>query len=166
MDLRYRWYQISRRGHEGAARALGAQIGSDCRIYSRIATSEPWLVSVGDRVTISSEVELITHDGSGWLFSDERGRRYRYAPVVIGSDVFVGARAVILPGVTIGDRCVIGAGAVVTRNVAAGSVVAGSPARVIGTFDQLRERWLLRAAASDMRGSTRREQINSIVDRG
>lgn len=165
MDLKYRWLQLSRGGHEGAAKALGVTLGSGCRIYSRVATSEPWLVSIGDRVTVSSEVELVTHDGSGWLFADARGRRYRYAPVTIGNDVFIGTRAVILPGVTIGDQCVVGAGSVVTRSVPSGSVVAGSPARRIGSFEELREKWIGRATESDMRGTTRREQVDSIADR-
>jgi len=56
----------------------------------------------------------------------------RYAPVRIGDDVWIGARAVILPGVTIGHHAVIGAGAVVRDDVAAWAIVAGVPARVVG----------------------------------
>jgi acetyltransferase-like isoleucine patch superfamily enzyme len=52
--------------------------------------------------------------------------------VRIGSDSWIGTRAVILPGVTIGEGAVVGAGAVVTRDVAPGTIVAGVPARVIG----------------------------------
>jgi acetyltransferase-like isoleucine patch superfamily enzyme len=55
-----------------------------------------------------------------------------YAPVVIGSDCWLGARAIVLPGVTIGDGAVVGAGAVVTHSVEPGCIVAGVPARVIG----------------------------------
>ncbi len=54
-----------------------------------------------------------------------------YAPVNIGNDVWVGGGSIILPGVTVGDHAVIGAGAVVTRNVESGSVVAGIPAKEI-----------------------------------
>ena len=60
---------------------------------------------------------------------------YECAEVVIGSDVWIGAHATILPGVTIGDRAVVGAGAVVTRDVGEGQVVVGVPARVIGSRD-------------------------------
>ena len=52
-------------------------------------------------------------------------------PVVIGNDVWIGARVIILPGVHIGDGCVIGAGSVVTKDVEEYSVVAGNPAKLI-----------------------------------
>ncbi|MEJ6719067.1 MAG: DapH/DapD/GlmU-related protein, partial [Akkermansiaceae bacterium] len=52
-------------------------------------------------------------------------------PVVIGRKCFIGARAIILKGVTVGDHAVIGAGSVVTRDVASNTVVAGNPATVI-----------------------------------
>ena len=57
----------------------------------------------------------------------------RTGPVTIGDHVFVGQRAIILGGVTIGDGATIGAGSVVTRDVPAGAVVAGVPARPLGT---------------------------------
>jgi acetyltransferase-like isoleucine patch superfamily enzyme len=151
------------RGRESAARAAGVTIGSGCRILSDVATTEPWLVTIGDRVTISSDVRLITHDGSGWLLDDERGRRYRFAPVSIGSDVFVGAGSIIMPGVRIGDMCVIGAGSVVTRSVPPGTVVAGNPARAIDTYERFVERLNDWPAASDMKGRTREERVNSIT---
>ncbi|MCU1347116.1 MAG: lacA 2 [Acidobacteria bacterium] len=71
-----------------------------------------------------------THNAARGLRLDEQGSHS--APVVIGSDVWLGARSVILHGVTIGDGAIIGAGAVVTRDVAPYSIVAGVPARVIG----------------------------------
>lgn len=62
-------------------------------------------------------------------------------PITIGSDVWVGGGAILCPGVTIGDRCVIGAGSVVTRDVAEGVFAAGNPCRVIRelTEDELRD---------------------------
>jgi len=67
----------------------------------------------------------------------EPGRRVldqpvRYAPVKIGDDVWIGARATVLPGVTIGDGAVIGAGALVRGDVPSGAIVVGVPAREIG----------------------------------
>lgn len=54
-------------------------------------------------------------------------------PVVVGNNVWIGARAILLPGVHIGDNAVIGAGAVVTKSVPAGVVAGGNPARVLRT---------------------------------
>ena len=150
-------------GWERWARQEGVRIGTGCRILSNVATSEPWLVSIGDRVTVSSRVSLVTHDGSGWMLQDERGRRYRYAPIRIGDDVFIGAGATIMPGVEIGERVVVGAGSVVTRSVPPGSVVAGVPARVVSTWDDFVGRMREWPAASDMKGSTYRERVDSIV---
>lgn len=153
-----------RLGWERWARRRGVTIGTGCRILSNVATAEPWLVSIGDRVTVSSRVSLVTHDGSGWLLSDERGRRYRYAPIKIGSDVFIGAGATIMPGVEIGDRVVVGAGSVVTRSVPAGTVVAGVPARPVSTWDEFAGRLAGWKAESDLRGATYRERVDSIVE--
>ena len=57
------------------------------------------------------------------------------APVTIGRNVWIGTRAIILPGVTIGDHSVIGAGAVVSRDVPDRAVVVGSPARIVSRFE-------------------------------
>lgn len=57
-------------------------------------------------------------------------------PIVIGRNVWIGANAIILPGVQIGDHAVIGAGAVVTKDVAKNCIVAGNPAKVIRTQEQ------------------------------
>ncbi|HEX7757448.1 MAG TPA: DapH/DapD/GlmU-related protein, partial [Niabella sp.] len=57
-------------------------------------------------------------------------------PVTIGNNVWVGGNATILPGVTIGDNCVIGAGSVVTKDIPANSLAVGNPARVIRQIEQ------------------------------
>ncbi|WP_350016677.1 acyltransferase [Rhodanobacter sp. IGA1.0] len=124
------------RGGVWLARKLGVSVGEGCRIYTRQFGSEPFLVTIGKRVTVTSGVQFITHDGSTWLIRDVKGRRFRFAPISIGDDVFVGVNSIILPGVRIGSRCIIGAGSVVTRSVPEGSVAVGVPAKVIGTFDQ------------------------------
>ena len=111
-------------------------MGDCCRVYISYFGSEPFLIAIGDRVTITAGVQLITHDGSTWLIRDQEGSRYqRYAPITIGDDVFIGVNSIILPGVTIGSRVVVGAGSVVTRDIPDGVVVAGNPARVIRDFD-------------------------------
>ena len=83
-------------------------------------------VTIGDDTLVASHVAItsLTHDPHAKLFSDSHQAR----PVVIGRNVWIGTHAVILPGVTIGDGAIIGAGAVVTRDVAPGAVVVGVPA--------------------------------------
>jgi UDP-3-O-[3-hydroxymyristoyl] glucosamine N-acyltransferase len=128
--LGWKWY---------AARA-GVVVGRDCRFSEAHFGSEPFLIRIGDRVTVTSGVRFVTHDGSAGLVRDSNGRRNRYGRITIGSDVFLGVNTVLLPGVSIGDRCVIGAGSVVTKSIPPGSVAAGVPARVVGTFEEFSAR--------------------------
>jgi acetyltransferase-like isoleucine patch superfamily enzyme len=123
-------------GGEWYARKIGVKLGSNCRIYTQNFGSEPFLITIGDRVTITSGVKILTHDGSTWLVRDGSGVRYqKYAPVTIGNDVFIGVNSIIMPGVSVGNRVIIGAGSVVTKSVPDNTVVAGTPARFIMDFD-------------------------------
>lgn len=91
-------------------------------------------ITIGDRVTIAHGAMIFSDSGpntSPWL---QEHYPIHGAPVTIGNDVWIGAGAMILPGVTIGDKCVIGAGSIVKDDVPTGSVVAGSPAKVICTL--------------------------------
>lgn len=78
---------------------------------------------------LAAEVTILTADHDP---GDPSFQAARVRPVRIGHHVFVGTRAMILAGVSVGDGAVIGAGSVVTRSVPAYSIVAGSPARIIG----------------------------------
>lgn len=139
--LRNRWRRWAWPGDQ-YARSLGVTVGERCRILTRSFSTEPYLIRIGDDVTISTNVLLLTHDGSTWLFRDAKGRRYDYRRIDIGNRVFIGANAIIMPGVRIGDRVIVGAGSVVTKSIPEGLVVAGNPARCVGHFDHLEERAL------------------------
>lgn len=117
------------------ARYKGVKIGSNCRIYTRSFGSEPWMITIGNKVTITSGVILLTHDGSTWLMNDEKGRRYLYRRVKIGNNVFIGVNSIIMPGVKIEDNVIIAAGTIVTKSVPSGVIIAGNPAKIIGNFD-------------------------------
>lgn len=160
----YTRYLNQRYGGSAAAKWLGVDVGENCRILSLMFGSEPWLVSIGSNVTISSGVRILTHDGAGWLYRDADGRRYRYAKVQIGSNVFVGIGSIIMPGVRIGDRCVIGAGSVVTKSIPDGTVVAGNPARVITDYASLMARIANWPSDKSIQGMSYEAGINSIVD--
>ncbi len=86
-------------------------------------------VTIGDRTQIGPAVQIYAADHPRDAATRRAGLEFG-RPVRIGSDVWIGGGAIILPGVTIGDGAVIGAGSVVTRNVAAGATVMGNPARL------------------------------------
>lgn len=153
------------RGNSVALRRLGVKVGEGSRIYTRSFSGEPWLVSIGDRVTVAPGVDFITHDASSSLLQDEKGRRYRYARITVGNDVFIGANATILPGVRIGNRVIVAAGSVVNRSIPDNCVVGGVPARFLRSFDEFERQGLATFRSElDKRGKTFREQVDSIVD--
>ena len=87
-------------------------------------------ITVGDDVAFASEVYVIDSDSHG-----VEGKPHRQAPIHIGDGCWIGARAMILPGVTLGKRVLVAAGAVVVNDVPDDSLVAGNPARVIRTLN-------------------------------
>ncbi|GAA5162018.1 acyltransferase [Viridibacterium curvum] len=86
-------------------------------------------IRIGNDVTLGPRVIILAHDAS----MNRALGQVRIAPVVIGDRVFIGAGAIVLLGAQIGSDVIIGAGSVVTGAVQDGMVVAGNPARVIGT---------------------------------
>lgn len=152
-------------GGKKYAEFLGVKVGSNCRILTEKFGSEPWLISIGDNVTVSSLVTFVNHDGTGWLYKDVKGRRYKYSKIEIGNNVFIGANSIIMPGVKIGSNCVIGAGSVVTKSIPDGTVVAGNPARYINSYDVLMEKIPHWASEDQLyKDGSYEEKVNSIVD--
>lgn len=90
---------------------------------------------MGPRVTILA----LNHEFSSVDVPMIRQGHAAPKPVIIGNDVWIGAQAIILPGVTVGDGAIVGAGAVVAKPVAPFTIVAGNPARVIGQRESGRE---------------------------
>ncbi len=125
----------------------GLKLGQDVRVIGKPDFgSEPYLIEIGNHVTVSSNVTFITHDGATWVFRHlppYLGMQ-RFGRIVIGDNCFIGANAIIMPGVSIGSNSVVGAGAVVTRSVPADSVVAGVPARRVCSYEEYVERMIPR----------------------
>ena len=120
-----------------------AKIGSECNICSHCLIEND--VTIGDRVTIKSGVQVwdgitIENDvfiGPNATFcNDKKPRSKCYPPefskILIKQGASIGANATILPGVVIGEKAMVGAGTVVTKDVPAGAIVYGSPARIVG----------------------------------
>lgn len=120
-------------------RKSGIKIGGGCRIYSDIVTSEPYLIEIGDNVTISTEVTFVTHDNS--IIKVDKNLPNLYGKIRIGNNCFIGERAILMYGVSISDNIIVAAGSVVTKSISEGRViVGGNPARIIGTWDKFYEK--------------------------
>ena len=121
-------------------RARGMKIGDNVGLVNVTLDSLfPSLIEIGSDCLIT-HATVLAHDASPVVFrADTRVGRVR-----ILDRVFIGAGAIVLPGVTIGPDAIVGAGTVVSRDVPEGAIVAGSPARVVG---QVKE-WLERKQAA------------------
>jgi acetyltransferase-like isoleucine patch superfamily enzyme len=112
-------------------RRIGVRIGRNSRVGRDCTLDARSPLAIGDNVSISPEVVILagTHD-----INDPRFPASEVGPwaVAIGDHAWIGMRAMILPGVTVGRGAVVAAGAVVTKDVAPLTVVAGVPAKPIG----------------------------------
>lgn len=117
-------------------KSRGMKVGKDTHIYSckSFDGGWPWLIEIGDRVTVSTNVTILGHDASTNVVScgTKLGR------VKIGNNVFIGTGTIILCNTRIGDDVVVGAGSVVTRDLPSGGVYAGSPARRVCSIEEYR----------------------------
>jgi acetyltransferase-like isoleucine patch superfamily enzyme len=119
----------------GYAKSIGVTIGKNCRLIDVDFGSEPYLVQLGDHVSVT-RTQFVTHDGGIWVFRDKYPEADLIAPIKVGNNVFIGTGVIILPGVKIGNNVVIGAGSIVTKNIDDNCVAAGVPARIIKSIDQ------------------------------
>ena len=112
--LRYVWLRYGR----GIDLHKTSRIGSNV-IFDR---TYPQGIHIGSHTYITNNVTILTHDHSrsAWNLN-----------TLIGSRCFIGNHAIIMPGLAIGDEVVIGAGSVVTKDIASNSIAAGNPARII-----------------------------------
>jgi acetyltransferase-like isoleucine patch superfamily enzyme len=137
----------------GASRiSLGSRVEIEHDVYLKLVSTEARLtigdfsfigrgceidvaasVAIGAHTLLAPNVFVTdhAHNHARGLLHDQQGASS--APVVIGDDAWIGASAVILAGVTIGNGAIVGAGAVVTKSVEPNAIVAGVPARQIGT---------------------------------
>jgi acetyltransferase-like isoleucine patch superfamily enzyme len=104
-------------------RVMGMDIDPtvEMSLSARPDTNFPQGVHIGARTYVAFGVRIMTHDRTRGLYVHTR----------IGSNCFIGGNAIILPGITIGDNCVVAAGSVVTRDVPDGSIIGGNPARIL-----------------------------------
>lgn len=140
-------YFIGKKWRNFLFRCFGMEMGGHVGIYPTAKIWAPWNIKLASWVAIDDEVNLYSADkitiGTKVAISREAfictashditkpNRPLVTKPITICDGVWIGARAIILPGVTIGEGAVVAAGAVVTKDVPAWAVVAGNPAKVV-----------------------------------
>lgn len=90
------------------------------------------LISIGSNCTLSNDVFILAHDASMYRFL----KYTKVDKVTIHDSCFIGARTIILPGVSIGPNAIVGAGSVIAKDIPPNSVTAGNPARVIKKIEE------------------------------
>lgn len=124
-------------------RKKGIQIGKGSDISKNVFWgSEPYLIKLGDNVRIARNVTFITHDGGMWVLRNlgKLDNADKFGPIIIKDNVHVGMNVTIMPGVTIGSNCIIGCGAIVTKDIPDNSIAVGIPAKVIESIDEYYEK--------------------------
>jgi putative colanic acid biosynthesis acetyltransferase WcaF len=137
-------------------RRFGASVGTGVVIKPHVRIKFPWRLCVGDQCWIGENVwidnlapvhlasDVCLSQGAYLCTGSHDHRRVTFdlivKPIVIESAAWIGARAVVLPGVTVRRGAVVAAGSVVTKDVPSGVIVGGSPCRVIGDRDPAKER--------------------------
>lgn len=115
-------------------------VGENCSILPGVVFGDPYLTRIGNNVHFST-CALIGHDGSVAMLNHAYGLKLdSVGKIDIRDNVFIGYNALVMPNVTIGPNAIVAAGAVVTKDVAEGDIVAGVPAKPIGRVDAFVEK--------------------------
>lgn len=117
-------------------RMMGCKIGKECFIgdYVRIDSGHADMITLEDHVSVTAGVRLLCHqrDFSGYCVGDDyMDLGYIVKPIVLKKGCFVGMESFVMPGVTIGEGAVVGAGSLVTKDIPAWTVATGRPAKIV-----------------------------------
>ena len=114
------------------ARKMGVKVGENCHIFNTVIDKvAPSLISIGNNTTITN-AKILNHDAT-----TKKVLGYSKAgPVIIGDDCFIGWNTILLGPCKIGNKVIVGAGSVVTKNIQDNSVVCGNPIRRICSYDE------------------------------
>lgn len=148
--------------NEKYAKKLGVKIGKDCFISTRGFPSESYLIEIGDGCRVASKVKFFTHGG---LWAQRKKNKELkldiFGKIKIGNYTYIGEGAMIMPGVTIGNDCIIGAGTVVTKSVPDNCMVGGNPMKHIGKTDEFIKRSM--SISADTYGMTPHDKRKALL---
>lgn len=122
-----------------------AKQGKHCYFQIYNFGTEPYLLSFGNNVHIASGVKFVSHDITNFMFNymdKTNNYKKRTGKISLGNNVFVGSNSILLYNVKIGSNVIIGAGSVVSKDIPSNCVAAGVPCKVIGSFDEYKEKVL------------------------
>ena len=143
----FRFYFMRiRRDTTAFARLLGVRIGTGGQILGdpvAIFGTEPWLITLGDHVDVTSGVSFLNHEGGIWVargLKPELNEYDKFSPIRVGNNVMIGTGSLIMPGVTIGDNVIIAGHSVITKDIPSNSIVGGCPAKRISDMGRFLER--------------------------
>ena len=130
--------------YAGVKHSPSIKIGNNVSIGNRFSALSAAEIVIEDNNLIASDV-LITSENHGMEL--EKAKSYaelplKASPVTIGEGCWIGEKVSIMPGVTIGSRCIIAANSVVTHSFPSGKLIAGTPARAIKTYDYDKHMWI------------------------
>lgn len=144
-------------------RSQGVEIGEGVEIFRpNLFTfgSEPYLVSIGSHVTVSHDVDFITHDGGLRVVRRQYPEAYLYGRIQVADHCFLGAHSVLLPGARVGVGSVIGSGSIVTGEIPPGVVAIGAPAKPVKTVeDYIQEKRHLWVGTGGLTPDAKRELL-------
>lgn len=132
-------YKLKRNDKEVISRYFrnaGMKIGGGCNICCNIMTSEPYLISIGDNVTIAGNVTFVTHDNSISKIDTRYANLFGY--VEIGNNCFLGQNVTVMYGVTLANNIIVASGSVVCNSFSEENIIiGGNPAKKIGNWNSL-----------------------------
>ena len=145
---------------------LGVKFGDNVLLTGKIGFgSEPFLITIGNNVTIAHGTTFHNHDGGLGVLRLKYPHINIFKKIIVGDNVFIGSYTTILPGITIGNNVIIGASSVITKDVPNGVVVAGVPARVIKTLAEYEEKSLKEAVfINEPNRKARNEKIKQLFE--
>jgi acetyltransferase-like isoleucine patch superfamily enzyme len=120
---------VSLRAGERVEIGARSHLGERCALWAGDSSGR---IVLGEDALLGPDVYITASNYRTRAGEVIMGQPREEADVRIGRDVWLGARAIVLPGVTIGDGCVVGAGSVVTRSLPPGAIAVGAPARIVG----------------------------------
>lgn len=139
------WQNILKKATIEAAKNRGLKIGENLYVQGvPNFGSEPFLIEIGNHVTLAEGVSFINHGGDARV--TKRIEKYKdgrnFGRIKIGNNTFIGKGTILMPGISIGNNCIIGSLSVVSSSVPDNSVYAGTPVKFICTIDEYGERLL------------------------